>query len=113
MYGIIHLDHRAVLTYAVVCMVLYTLIMHDGAAHPRARTHAPPSPPFHLHSQAYDKIDIDGNGKIDLEELETTCKQYELSYDEAHVKEMLSNMDLNNDGCISFAEFRMFVLTLW
>lgn len=95
MYGIIHLDH------ARWCRT-------STCTHTRS---APP--PFHLHSQAYDKIDIDGNGKIDLEELETTCKQYELSYDEAHVKEMLSNMDLNNDGCISFAEFRMFVLTLW
>lgn len=81
--------------------------------HIHVHAHMLRPPPFHLHSQAYDKIDIDGNGKIDMEELETTCKQYELSYDEAHVKEMLSNMDLNNDGCISFAEFRMFVLTLW
>jgi Ca2+-binding EF-hand superfamily protein len=51
-------------------------------------------------------IDGDGNGKIDMRELQTAFKSAGLSVSSRRLSEFFNDMDLNNDGYVSFNEWR-------
>ncbi|CAE6136383.1 unnamed protein product [Arabidopsis arenosa] len=58
----------------------------------------------HVH-KAFQHFDKDNNGHITRDELESAMKEYGMG-DEASIKEVISEVDTNNDGKINFEEFR-------
>ncbi|UKZ95267.1 uncharacterized protein TrAFT101_010115 [Trichoderma asperellum] len=63
--------------------------------------------------QLYDlfkSIDRDGNGKLDKSELQTAFKAAGLTVSNRRLNDFFSDMDLNNDGYVSFDEWRNFLL---
>ncbi|EHK18707.1 uncharacterized protein TRIVIDRAFT_57584 [Trichoderma virens Gv29-8] len=64
-------------------------------------------------SQLYDlfkSIDRDGNGKLDQAELQTAFKAAGLTVSNRRLHDFFSDMDQNNDGYVSFDEWRNFLL---
>lgn len=60
-------------------------------------------------SQLYDlfrSIDRDGNGKLDKTELQAAFKAAGLTVSNRRLHDFFSDMDLNNDGYVSFDEWR-------
>ncbi|KAF5008287.1 hypothetical protein FDECE_5425 [Fusarium decemcellulare] len=55
-------------------------------------------------------IDKDGNGKLDKVELQTAFKHAGLTLSNRRLAEFFDDMDLNNDGYVSFDEWRNFLL---
>ncbi|KAI8715714.1 hypothetical protein NCS52_01079700 [Fusarium sp. LHS14.1] len=55
-------------------------------------------------------IDKDGNGKLDKLELQTAFKNAGLTLSNRRLAEFFNDMDLNNDGYVSFDEWRNFLL---
>jgi solute carrier family 25 phosphate transporter 23/24/25/41 len=58
----------------------------------------------------FKNIDRDGNGRLDKAELKDAFKRAELSVSDSKLDEFFSELDLNNDGAISFEEWRDFLL---
>ncbi|AEE82418.1 putative calcium dependent protein kinase [Arabidopsis thaliana] len=58
----------------------------------------------HVH-KAFQHLDKDKNGHITRDELESAMKEYGMG-DEASIKEVISEVDTDNDGKINFEEFR-------
>ncbi|KAJ0720067.1 putative protein kinase CAMK-CDPK family [Helianthus annuus] len=54
--------------------------------------------------KAFQHFDTDGSGFITRDELETAMKQYGMG-DEATIKEIISEVDTDNDGKINYEEF--------
>lgn len=52
-------------------------------------------------------IDKDGNGKLDKLELQTAFKNAGLTLSNRRLAEFFNDMDLNNDGYVSFDEWRL------
>lgn len=52
-------------------------------------------------------IDKDGNGKLDKLELQTAFKNAGLTLSSRRLAEFFNDMDLNNDGYVSFDEWRL------
>lgn len=55
-------------------------------------------------------IDKDGDGKLDKIELQTAFKNVGLTLSNRRLAEFFDDMDLNNDGYVSFDEWRNFLL---
>ena len=55
--------------------------------------------------QAFDKVDKDNSGSIDLSELEALCKTLNKPIEHSKVQELFNEIDTNHDGKLSFAEF--------
>ncbi|KAH7210969.1 mitochondrial carrier domain-containing protein [Fusarium oxysporum] len=55
-------------------------------------------------------IDKDGNGKLDKLELQTAFKNAGLTLSNRRLTEFFDDMDLNNDGYVTFDEWRNFLL---
>ncbi|KAM0554717.1 hypothetical protein ACHAPJ_006788 [Fusarium lateritium] len=55
-------------------------------------------------------IDKDGNGKLDKLELQTAFKNAGLTLSNRRLSEFFDDMDLNNDGYVTFDEWRNFLL---
>lgn len=55
-------------------------------------------------------IDKDGNGKLDKLELQTAFKNAGLTLSTRRLTEFFDDMDLNNDGYVTFDEWRNFLL---
>ena len=55
--------------------------------------------------QAFDKVDTDKSGSIDLSELENLCISLNHPVNAAEVTELFKEIDTNHDGKISFEEF--------
>ncbi|KAM5348593.1 hypothetical protein ACJ41O_008417 [Fusarium nematophilum] len=55
-------------------------------------------------------IDKDGNGQLDKAELQTAFKNAGLTVSNRRLAEFFDDMDLNNDGYVSFDEWRNFLL---
>ncbi|KAL7787120.1 mitochondrial carrier domain-containing protein [Trichoderma ceciliae] len=58
----------------------------------------------------FKSIDRDGNGKLDKSELQTAFKAAGLTVSSRRLNDFFSDMDLNNDGYVSFDEWRNFLL---
>ncbi|KOS19431.1 Calcium-binding mitochondrial carrier SAL1 [Escovopsis weberi] len=58
----------------------------------------------------FNKIDRDGNGKLDKAELQSAFKNAGLTVSNRRLDSFFDDMDLNNDGYISFDEWRNFLL---
>ncbi|KAM0461729.1 hypothetical protein ACHAO4_000914 [Trichoderma viride] len=54
----------------------------------------------------FKSIDRDGNGKLDKSELQTAVKAAGLTVSNRRLNDFFSDMDLNNDGYVSFDEWR-------
>ncbi len=55
---------------------------------------------------AFDKADVNKDGKLDLAELKTTLpEQFQAQVDDARLKQMLDRRDTDKDGKLSKAEF--------
>lgn len=54
----------------------------------------------------FKSIDRDGNGKLDKAELQTAVKAAGLTVSSRRLNDFFSDMDLNNDGYVSFDEWR-------
>ena len=52
------------------------------------------------------KIDKDGNGKLDMKELQTAFRTAGLTVSNARLTEFFNAMDHNNDGYVTFGEWR-------
>lgn len=66
----------------------------------------------------FKSIDKDGNGKLDMKELQTAFKSAKLTVSNGRLSEFFNDMDMNNDGYVSFDEWRQvtafsFSLFLW
>ena len=57
--------------------------------------------------EAFNLIDIDRNGSIDVEELEMLLRALGLNPTKEEVSLMISEMDLNNNGRVDYNEFLM------
>ncbi|KAM0338377.1 hypothetical protein ACHAPQ_002393 [Fusarium lateritium] len=55
-------------------------------------------------------IDKDGNGKLDKNELQTAFKNSGLTLSNRRLSEFFDDMDINNDGYVTFDEWRNFLL---
>ncbi|RGP76033.1 hypothetical protein FLONG3_5424 [Fusarium longipes] len=55
-------------------------------------------------------IDKDGNGKLDKLELQTAFKNSGLTLSNRRLNEFFDDMDINNDGYVTFDEWRNFLL---
>lgn len=51
-------------------------------------------------------VDLDKNGKIDRGELRVALTRAEIAVDANRLEEFFDSMDKNNDGAISFEEWR-------
>lgn len=51
-------------------------------------------------------IDKDGNGKLDKNELQAAFKNAKLTVSSGRLSEFFNDMDMNNDGYVSFDEWR-------
>ena len=60
---------------------------------------------------AFNASDVDGSGSIDSKELSKVLAMLGEDSDEAAVAEMLSEMDTDDDGSISFAEFTAMMMS--
>jgi solute carrier family 25 phosphate transporter 23/24/25/41 len=54
----------------------------------------------------FKSIDRDGNGKLDKSELQTAFKAAGLTVSKRRLNDFFGDMDLNNDGYVSFDEWR-------
>lgn len=54
----------------------------------------------------FKSIDRDGNGKLDKSELQTAFKAAGLTVSNRKLDDFFSDMDVNNDGYVSFDEWR-------
>lgn len=60
---------------------------------------------------AFDVIDLDKSGEVDLEALRTLVQKFDSNYDEKYIQEMLESLDLNKSGTLTWAEFyRIFAM---
>lgn len=57
-------------------------------------------------------IDRDGNGKLDLKELQTAFRNAGLTVSNRRLLDFFNDMDHNNDGFITFDEWRYVNLSL-
>ncbi|KAL6886997.1 mitochondrial carrier domain-containing protein [Trichoderma evansii] len=58
----------------------------------------------------FKSIDRDGNGKLDKSELQRAFKAAGLTVSNRRLNDFFSDMDVNNDGYVSFDEWRKFLL---
>lgn len=54
----------------------------------------------------FKSIDKDGNGKLDMRELQAAFKGAKLTVSNGRLSEFFNDMDMNNDGYVSFDEWR-------
>lgn len=54
-------------------------------------------------------IDKDGNGKLDAKELRSAFKNAKLTVSNGRLTEFFNDMDMNNDGYVSFDEWRQVI----
>lgn len=54
----------------------------------------------------FKSIDKDGNGKLDKNELQTAFKHAGLTLSNRRLSEFFDDMDINNDGYVTFDEWR-------
>jgi solute carrier family 25 (mitochondrial phosphate transporter), member 23/24/25/41 len=54
----------------------------------------------------FKNIDKDGNGKLDKKELQSAFKSARLTVSSGRLTDFFNDMDMNNDGYISFDEWR-------
>lgn len=54
----------------------------------------------------FKSIDKDGNGKLDKNELQTAFKNAGLTLSNRRLSEFFDDMDINNDGYVTFDEWR-------
>jgi solute carrier family 25 phosphate transporter 23/24/25/41 len=54
----------------------------------------------------FKSIDKDGNGKLDKLELQTAFKNAGLTLSNRRLSEFFDDMDINNDGYVTFDEWR-------
>merc|ERR1711936_883765 len=59
--------------------------------------------------EAFSIFDSDGNGEIDIDELDTMMKKLGQELECGQIKEMIKAADLDRDGKISWDEFRKFM----
>jgi Ca2+-binding EF-hand superfamily protein len=55
--------------------------------------------------KVFKKFDQDGNGLISADEILSTMKSIGIEISDNDVKELIKEMDSNNDGKISYEEF--------
>jgi len=56
-----------------------------------------------LHKEEFDVMDTNGNGKLELEELEVAAKDEEIEASE--IKEFVEELDTNKDNAVSWDEY--------
>ena len=56
--------------------------------------------------KAFEYIDEDKNGKIELKELSRMCKELKKSVPNRKLVEIFKSADLNGDGFIDYIEFK-------
>ena len=54
----------------------------------------------------FKNIDKDGNGKLDMKELQAAFKNARLTVSSGRLSDFFNDMDMNNDGYVSFDEWR-------
>ena len=69
----------------------------------------------------FNKIDLDRNGQLDIEETQPLLNHFIVKYEEAHdcklegddhkamCEKLFNEMDANKDGCIDFHELKVFL----
>ena len=60
--------------------------------------------------QIFDQFDKDGNGKLDRDELTQLMKTVNSDVTQQEVDQMIQHADCDNDGTISFEEFKLQML---
>jgi hypothetical protein len=61
----------------------------------------------------FDSIDRDGNGKLDIKELQTAFRNAGLTVSNRRLLEFFNDMDNNNDGYVTIDEWRYVSSFLW
>jgi len=59
--------------------------------------------------EAFSIFDSDGNGEIDIDELDTMMKKLGQELESDQIKEMIKAADIDRDGKISWDEFKKFM----
>ena len=54
---------------------------------------------------AFEEIDLDKSGKVDLNELRALVQNFDSEYDDRYIHDMLDSLDLNKSGSLTWAEF--------
>lgn len=57
-------------------------------------------------SDLFSNIDKDGDGKLDMKELQTAFRSSGLTVSNARLGEFFNDLDHNNDGYVTFGEWR-------
>ncbi|CAF2687948.1 unnamed protein product [Rotaria sp. Silwood2] len=60
-------------------------------------------------TKAFMEFDGNDNGFITAEEMKGCLRQSNISYKDAEVNEVISNMDTNQDGTVSYEEYMKFM----
>ena len=53
----------------------------------------------------FDRLDVDGSGSIKTKEIEEVCKALNMKQTPTELKKFMSDIDVNKDGMVDFAEF--------
>ena len=56
-----------------------------------------------LHKEEFDVMDTNGNGKLELEELQVAAKDEEI--EDAEIQEFVEELDTDNDNAVSWDEY--------
>ena len=56
--------------------------------------------------EAFDAIDLDGNGVLDKSEIMKLGQMFGVEFTENDFKEMMKEVDENGDGVVDFSEFK-------
>jgi len=65
---------------------------------------------FELH-EAFKKFDKDGDGEVTAEEVRAVLKKLGQNLSDAELEAMITEVDLNGDGVISFQEFKQLMVS--
>ena len=60
--------------------------------------------------EAFDLFDADGSGSIDVEEMGEAMKALGVTVTKPQIEKMMSSVDSDNSGMVSFEEFKQFKL---